>query len=138
MWVRGLHLENSVIVQQLKLLVIVKTKSHKKSIKEYWKLGLKIRKLEFCTHSTKEETKLFESFLILFLKTYAYNISNERHGSLYYHWQNQQKLISINIGFLLAFKIYQNCINDVCTPIKITDVVYTPRKIKTKNMTLVK
>ena len=79
-------------------------KVHKR-ILESWIRGSEIGILEFCTNSTKEETKLFESFLILFLKTYAYNITNERHGSLYYHWQNQQKLISINIGFLLAFKV---------------------------------
>jgi hypothetical protein len=109
-----------------------------KCILETWSKNSEIGILEYCTHSTKEETKLFESFLILFLKTYDYNISNIRHGSLYYHWQNQQKLISINIGFLLAFKVYQNFINGVCTPIKITDVVYTPRKIKTKNKNLVK
>jgi hypothetical protein len=88
--------------------------------------------LEYSTNSSKEETKLFESFLILFLKNYKYNIANISNGSLYYHWQKQKKLISINIGFLISFKIYQNFINGVCTPIKITDVMYTPRKTKTK------
>ena len=108
-----------------------------KRILETWIRGSEIGILEFCTHSTIEETKLFEGFLILFLKNYGYNISNERHGSLYYHWRYQQKLISINIGFLLVFKIYQNFINDVCTPIKFSDVVYKPRKMKSKQKKLV-
>ena len=94
--------------------------------------------MEFCTHKTVEETKLFEVFLILFLTNYNYNVSNERQGSLFYHWKYQQKLVSINIGFLLVFKIYQNFINDVCTQIKLSDVLYKPRKMKTKQSKLVR
>jgi hypothetical protein len=112
-------------------------KVHKRILKT-WLRGSDIGILEFCTHSTVEETKLFEGFLILFLTNYNYNVSNERQGSLYYHWKYQQKLVSINIGFLLVFKIYQNFINDVCTPIKLSDVLYKPRKMKTKQSKLVK
>ena len=109
-----------------------------KCILERWSKNSEIGILEYSTNSSKEETKLFESFLILFLKNYKYNIANIRNGSLYYHWQKQKKLISINIGFLLSFKIYQNFINGVFTPIKIEDVMYTPRKMKTQNKNLVK
>jgi hypothetical protein len=112
-------------------------KVHRK-ILETWLRDSDIGILEFCTHSTIEETKLFEGFLILFLTNYNYNVSNERQGSLFYHWRFQQKLVSINIGFLLIFKIYQSFINDICTPIKISDVLYKPRKMKTKRNKLVK
>ena len=71
----------------------IKPQKVHKCILERWSKNSEIGILEYCTHSTKEETKVFESFLILFLKTYDYNISNIRDGSLYYHWQNQKKLI---------------------------------------------
>ena len=76
-----------------------------KCILDRWSKNSEIGILEYSTNSSREETKLFESFLILFLKNYKYNIANIRNGSLYYHWQKQKKLISINIGFLLSFKI---------------------------------
>ena len=109
-----------------------------KCILERWSKNSEICILEYSTNSSKEETKLFESFMIIFLKNYRYNIANIHNGSLYYHWQKQKKLISINIGFLLSFKIHQNVINGVCTPIKIADVMYTPRKVKTQNKNLMK
>ena len=112
-------------------------KVHRK-ILETWLRGSDIGILEFCTHSTIEETKLLEGFLILFLTNYNYNVSNERQGSMFYHWRYQQKLLSINIGFLLIFKIYQNFINDICNPIKLCDVLYKPRKKHSKRNTLVK
>jgi hypothetical protein len=112
-------------------------KVHKK-ILETWLLGSDIGILDFCTHSTVEETKLLEGFLILFLTNYNYNVANERQGSLPYHWKYQQKLVSINIGFLLIFKIYQNFVNDVCNPIKLSDVLYKPRKTHAKRSKLVK
>ena len=112
-------------------------KVHRK-ILETWLRGSDIGILEFCTHSTIEETKLLEGFLILFLTNYNYNVSNERQGSLFYHWRYQQKLVSINIGFLLIFKIYQNFINDICNPIKLCDVLYKPRKKHSKRNKLVK
>ena len=112
-------------------------KVHRK-ILETWLRGSDIGILEFCTHSTIEETKLLEGFLILFFTNYNYNVSNERQGSMFYHWRYQQKLVSINIGFLLIFKIYQNFINDICNPIKLSDVLYKPRKKHSKRSKLVK
>ena len=112
-------------------------KVHRK-ILETWLLGANIGILDFCTHSTVEETKLLEGFLILFLTNYKFNVANERQGSLPYHWRFQQKLVSLNIGFLLIFKIYQNFVNDICNPIKLSDVLYKPRKSHTKRTKLVK
>ena len=111
-------------------------KVHRK-ILETWLLGANIGILDFCTHSTVEETKLLEGFLILFLTNYKFNVANERQGSLPYHWRFQQKLVSLNIGFLLIFKIYQNFVNDICNPIKLSDVLYKPRKSHTKRTKLV-
>ena len=88
------------------------------NILEKWDKDSEIEILEFCTNSAQEETKLLESFLITFMKAYGYKLANIRNGSLYYHWKHQPKLISINFGFLLSFKIYQCFINSVTTPIK--------------------
>ena len=81
---------------------------------------------------------MLEGFLILFLTNYNYDVANERQGSLSYHWRFQQKLVSLNIGFLLIFKIHQNFVNDICNPIKLCDVLYKPRKTHTKRTKLVK
>ena len=112
-------------------------KVHRK-ILETWLLGSDIGILDICTNSTAEETKLLEGFLILFLTHYNYDVANERQGSLAYHWRFQQKLVSLNIGFLLIFKIYTNFINDICNPIKLSDVLYNPRKTHNKRAKLFK
>ena len=100
---------------------------HRK-ILEAWLFGADIGILDFCNHSNVQETKLFEGFLILFLTHFNYDVANERQGSLPYDWRVKQKLVSLNIGFMMVFKIYQKFINDICNPIKISDVLYKPRK----------
>ena len=100
---------------------------HRK-ILEAWLFGADIGILDFCNHSSVQETKLFEGFLILFLTHFDYDVANERQGSLPYDWRVKQKLVSLNIGFMMIFKIYQKFINDICNPIKISDVLYKPRK----------
>jgi hypothetical protein len=101
---------------------------HRK-ILEAWLFGADIGILDFCTHSNIQETKLFEGFLILFLTHYKYDVANERQGSLPHNWRVKQKLVSLNIGFMLIFKIYQKFVNDICNPIKLRDVLYKPRKV---------
>ena len=101
-----------------------------KNILEKWNKNTEICILEYCTNSSQDVTNLLESFMIIFLKTYRFNVANVRNGSLCYHWKQQPKLISMNFGSLLSFKIYQSFINGVSTPIKIDDVMYTPRKMK--------
>ena len=64
----------------------------------------------------------------MFLTHYKYDVANERQGSLPHNWRVKQKLVSLNIGFMMIFKIYQKFINDICNPIKISDVLYKPRK----------
>ena len=100
---------------------------HRK-ILEAWLFGADIGILDFCNHTNVQETKLFEGFLILFLTHFKYDVANERQGSLSYNWRVKQKLVSLNIGFMMIFKIYQKFINDICNPIKISDVLYKPRK----------
>jgi hypothetical protein len=112
-------------------------KVHRK-ILEAWLLGADIGILDFCTHSSVQETKLLEGFLILFLTHYKYDVANERQGSLPHHLRFQQKLVSLNIGFMLIFKIYQKFVNDICNPIKLRDVLYKPRKTHNKYTKLVK
>ena len=102
-------------------------KVHRK-ILETWLLGADIGILDFCNHTNVQETKLFEGFLILFLTHYKYDVANERQGSLPHNWRVKQKLVSLNIGFMLIFKIYQKFVNDICNPIKLRDVLYKPRK----------
>ena len=101
-----------------------------KNILEQWNKNSKIGILEFYTNSAQEESRLFKSFLITFMKAYGYRLENIRNGNLYYHWKNQPKPISINFGFLLLFKLYQSFINSVINPIRLTDVKYSPRKFK--------
>ena len=100
------------------------------NILEKWNKNTEICILEYCTNSSQDVTNLLESFMIIFLKTYRYNVANVCNGSLCYHWKQQPKLISTNFGFLLSFKIYQCFINGSSTPIKINDVMYTPRRMK--------
>ena len=64
------------------------------------------------------------------MKTYGYRLANIRDGNLYYHWKKQPKLILINFGFLLSFRLYQCFINSVTNPIKLTDVKYSQESIK--------
>ena len=99
-----------------------------KNILEQWNKKSQIGILEVCTNSAREETRLFKSFLITFMKHYGYRLGNIRHGSLYYHWKQHPKLISINFGFLLSFRLYHCFINTVTNPIQFTDVKDTPRK----------
>ena len=47
-----------------------------KNILEQWNKKSKIGILEFCTNSAREETRLFESFLITFMKNYGYRLAN--------------------------------------------------------------
>ena len=108
----------------------IKPQNVHKNILDKWSKDTEIGILEYRTNSAQEETKLFESFLITFMKAYGYNVPNIRNGSLYYHWKDQTTLISMNFVFLLSFKIYKCFINGVTTPIKLNDVKYTPRKFK--------
>ena len=125
--VLGTFIEKQVIAVQLNRTNINVKLNHSLCTQIYQNKS-QIRILEFCTNSTREETRLFESFLITFMKHYGYRLGNIRHGSLYYHWKQHPKLISINFGFLLSFRLYHCFINTVTNPIQFTDVKDTPRK----------
>ena len=101
-----------------------------KDLLEKWSADAEVGITQFCSNSSKDESGLFESFLIIFLKYYKYNIANINHGSMCYKWRNQSKLVSLNLGYLISYKIYLLFINTTVTPIKLKDIKYKPRRKK--------
>ena len=87
-------LSHCVLSKALKYGRNKKPQNVHRKILEAWHSGADIGILDFCTHSTVQETKLLEGFLILFLTHYKYDVANERQGSLPHHWRLKQKLLS--------------------------------------------
>ena len=109
-----------------------------KDLLDKWNADTEVGITQFCSNSSKDESGLFESFLILFLKYYKYNIANINNGPMCYKWRNQSKLVSLNMGYLISYNIYLLFINTSVTPIKLKDIRYKPRtqstKLKTKKV----
>ena len=47
-----------------------------KNILDKWDKDTEIGIVEYCTNSEQEDAKIFESFLITFMKNYQYNLAN--------------------------------------------------------------
>ena len=49
-----------------------------------------------------------------------------------YKWRKQPKLVSLNLGYLISYKIYLLFINTTVTPIKLHNIKNKPRTKKYK------
>ena len=104
-----------------------------KELLSKWNADTEVGITQFCNNSSKDESGLFEAFLISFKKNYKYKIANLDNGPQCYKWRNQPKLVSLNMGYLISFNIYLLFINTTVTPIKLKDIRYQPRTKKVQS-----